>query len=94
MVAQRKFDAASVARMARIELAESELRQMEKDLHSIIEAFGELDKVKTDCEPSFQPIPLKNVMREDEVESSISQEEALSQSEHKEKGFFKGPRAI
>ncbi len=94
MVAQRKFDAASVAKMARIELAESELRQIEKDLHSILEAFGELDKVKTDCEPSFQPIPLRNVMRDDKIEESLSQEEALSQAEHKEKGFFKGPRAI
>lgn len=91
---QEKFNAAEVARIARLELAESELKKMESDLKSIIKAFGDLDNVNADCEPSFQPIPMKNVVREDTVEKSLSQAEALSGTIHKERGFFKGPKAI
>lgn len=88
------FDISRIASVARIELAESEMMKIENDLKSILEAFGELEKVSPECEPSFQPISLKNVMREDVVEESLAQEESLSLTEHKERGFFKGPRII
>lgn len=89
-----EFDISKVASIARIELAESEMRKIEKDLVGILEAFGELEKAGADCEPSFQPVSLRNVMRDDSVEKSLSQEESLSLTPHKEKGFFKGPRII
>ena len=88
------FDISRVASVARLSLAEDEIRKLESDIQGILEAFGDLEKASADCEPSFQPIVIKNVMREDSVEESLSQEEALSNTVHKEKGFFRGPRII
>ncbi|MFA4820401.1 MAG: Asp-tRNA(Asn)/Glu-tRNA(Gln) amidotransferase subunit GatC [Candidatus Aenigmatarchaeota archaeon] len=36
---------------------------------------------------------MENVLREDAPEKCLSNEEALKNTKHKEKGFFKGPRA-
>jgi aspartyl-tRNA(Asn)/glutamyl-tRNA(Gln) amidotransferase subunit C len=84
-----------VAEIARLSLSDKELDEMAKDLESILSAFRELEKADTgNAKPSFQPIEMKNVLREDRVEKSISQAEALKNAKQKEKGFFKGPRAI
>ena len=45
-------------------------------------------------EPSFQPVELKNMTREDKVEDSLKQEEALANTKNKKDGYFKGPRAV
>lgn len=84
-----------VAGIARIHLTDSEKKKFEKDMKSILEAFGSLDKAKTDgIEPAFQPIPVKNVLREDEIEPCLTQEEALSNTKHKENEYFKGPKVV
>ena len=84
-----------VADLARINLTEKELEKFSKDLESILEAFKKLDKVNTDkVKPSFQPTPIKNVFRKDEVKKGLTQEEALANTKNKEKGYFKGPKAV
>jgi len=84
-----------VAKLARLNLTEKEVEKFSGDLESILEAFKKLDKAKTEnVKPSFQPIPIKNVFRKDEVKPSLPQEEALANAKHKEKGYFKGPRAV
>lgn len=84
-----------VAKVARLSLTDAEKAKFEKDMHEILKAFGSLDKAKTDgVEPAFQPIETKNVLRDDVVEECLSQEDALSNTEHKENGFFKGPKVI
>jgi len=84
-----------VAGIARIHLTDSEKKKFERDMKSILEAFGSLDRAKTDgIEPAFQPIPVKDVLREDEIEPCLTQEEALANTKHKENGFFKGPRVV
>lgn len=83
------------AKVARLELTEAEKKKFEKDMHEILKAFGSLDKAKTDgTEPAFQPIETKNALRDDVVEESLSQEDALSNTPHKENGFFKGPKVV
>ena len=84
-----------VAGIARIHLTDSEKKKFERDMKSILEAFGSLDRAKTDgVEPAFQPIPVKDVLREDVIEPCLTQEEALSNTKHKENGFFKGPKVV
>ena len=84
-----------VAKIARLNLTESETRIFLSDMKKILDAFGDMSKVKTDgVEPTFQPIATKNVMRKDTVEKSLSQKDALSNSNSVEKGYFKGPKAI
>ncbi len=84
-----------VAKIARLSLTDAEKKKFEKEMKSILEAFSSLDRAKTDgVEPAFQPIPIENVLREDEIEEGLSQEEALANTKHKEGGFFKGPRVV
>ena len=82
-----------VARLARLELSEKEISKFQKELNDVLSAFKELDKALGST-PSFQPLPIKDVFREDVVEPPISQTTALANTKHKEKGFFKGPRAV
>ncbi len=83
-----------VAKLARLELTEKELKRFQNDLDDILLAFKDLDKAKPRCQASFQPLPIRDVVREDKEEECLSQETALANTKHKEKGFFKGPRAV
>ncbi|MDO8740695.1 MAG: Asp-tRNA(Asn)/Glu-tRNA(Gln) amidotransferase subunit GatC [Candidatus Woesearchaeota archaeon] len=84
-----------VAELARLKLTNEEIDKFLPQLKEILDAFSKLDEIDvTDTKPSFQPIDLKNVMREDKVEKCLTQEEALSLTEHKKDGYFKGPRAV
>lgn len=83
-----------VAKIARLDLTEGEVKKFSKDLNDILSAFKDLDKAKANVEPSFQPLEIKDVVRDDKPEDVFSQETALSNTKHKEKGFFKGPRAV
>jgi len=92
------MDAATVkrvARVARLVLTEKETEKFSVDLVTILKAFGELAKAGTEgVEPAFQPLDARNVMREDEVEAGLSQEEALSNTKNVEEGHFKGPKVV
>jgi aspartyl-tRNA(Asn)/glutamyl-tRNA(Gln) amidotransferase subunit C len=84
-----------VAENARLELSEQEIKLFLPQFKEIIDAFAKLDEVDVSkLKPSFQPVELKNVLREDSVEASLNQEKALSNTEHKKDNYFKGPRAI
>ena len=95
---KQKIDAellARVAKNARLSLTESESRKFLKEMQEILNAFSKIDEVNVDkAKPSFQPIELKNVWREDIAKKCLTQEEALSNTRHKEKGYFKGPRVV
>ena len=83
-----------VAELARLKLNEEEIKKFLPQLKEILEFFSQLKDINTDnVKPSFQPVELKNAMREDKEEQCLSQEDALSLTEHKKDGYFKGPRA-
>ena len=84
-----------VAELARLKLTDSEIKKFLPELKEILDAFSKLDKVNTNnTKPSFQPIELKNFMREDKTEPCLSQEKSLENSENKKDGYFKGPKAV
>lgn len=59
----------------------------------ILKAFTELDQVDTtNVAPSFHPIKLENVLRED-VPKDWNWD-PLTNTGHREKCYFKGPRII
>lgn len=85
----------SVARNSRISLTEGESRKFLKEMQEILDAFSKIDEVKVEkTRPSFQPVELKNVMRDDAAKKCLTQEEALSNTKHREKGYFRGPRVV
>ncbi len=76
-----------VAELARIELDDDDVAEFADQFDEILSYFDALDEV-----PAVESeTELVNVMRPDEVESSLSQEEALANAEETEDGYFKGP---
>ena len=85
-----------VAEVSRLKLSEPEVKRLLVDLNNILNAFKELEKVKTDgVEPTFHPIEVRDVLREDKIEESFDQKKALENvKENKEDGYFKGPKVV
>jgi len=84
-----------VAATARLKLTEKEMEKFLPQLKEALEFFSQLQNVNTDgVKPSFQPVEIKNVLREDIEKECLTQDEALSLAEHKKDGYFKGPRAV
>jgi aspartyl-tRNA(Asn)/glutamyl-tRNA(Gln) amidotransferase subunit C len=84
-----------VAEVARLNLTDEEIEKFVKDFKEILDTFSTIDKCDTKgARPSFQPVELKNQLREDLVEDSLEQKDALKNTEHKKDGYFKGPRAV
>lgn len=84
-----------VARLARLELTEEEVRRFAQQLGEILEAARRLDEVDTEgIEPTFYPLPLRNVFRPDEVRPSLPREQVLSNAPEVESEMFKVPRII
>ena len=84
-----------VAEVARIKLSEEEIKKFLPQLKEALEFFEKLKEINTDnIQPSFQPVKLRNAMRDDKEEKCLPQDEALSLTEHKKDGYFKGPRAV
>jgi aspartyl-tRNA(Asn)/glutamyl-tRNA(Gln) amidotransferase subunit C len=77
-----------VAELARVRLDDDEVAAFADQFGDILDYFEALDEVpETEREEE-----LVNVMRPDEVEAGLSQEEALSNAEETEDGFFVGPK--
>ncbi|MDQ2053147.1 MULTISPECIES: Asp-tRNA(Asn)/Glu-tRNA(Gln) amidotransferase subunit GatC [Halobellus] len=77
-----------VAELARVDLDDDEVDAFTTQFAEILEYFEALDEV-----PEVESeADLVNVMRPDEVEASLDQEEALQNAAETEDGFFKGPR--
>ncbi|WP_418282543.1 Asp-tRNA(Asn)/Glu-tRNA(Gln) amidotransferase subunit GatC [Halorubrum sp. DTA98] len=77
-----------VAELARVRLDEADVEAFTEEFAEILEYFEALDEVpEVDREED-----LVNVMRPDEVENGLTQDEALSNAAETEDGFFKGPK--
>jgi aspartyl-tRNA(Asn)/glutamyl-tRNA(Gln) amidotransferase subunit C len=84
-----------VARTARLKLTDKEINEFIPQLKEVLDAFSKLEEVDTrDVKCSYQPVELMNQFREDVVQDSLSQEDALKNTEHKKDGYFKGPKAV
>jgi aspartyl-tRNA(Asn)/glutamyl-tRNA(Gln) amidotransferase subunit C len=90
-----KKDVEYVAWLARLELSEEEKDRFTQQLGQVLEHAEKIKSLDTkDIEPTSHAIPLKNVMREDRVSPSLSQEEALSNAPRQEGGYFVVPRIL
>jgi aspartyl-tRNA(Asn)/glutamyl-tRNA(Gln) amidotransferase subunit C len=76
-----------VADLARVGLDDEEVERFTDQFADILDYFETLEAV-----PEVErETDLVNVMREDEVRDSLSQEEALANAPETEDGYFKGP---
>jgi len=84
-----------VAGLARLDLTESELARLSRDLDDVLSAFRTLQKIPTKgVKPTFQPVELRNVLRDDMVEPSIPRERLLRNLRNREDGYIRGPRVV
>jgi aspartyl-tRNA(Asn)/glutamyl-tRNA(Gln) amidotransferase subunit C len=84
-----------VARLARLALSEEERTKMESELAAVLGYAEKIQELDLDeVEPTSHSVPLRNVMRADEVTPSLSPEEALANAPEAEDGRFKVPRII
>ncbi len=84
-----------VAWLARLELSEEEKDKFSQQLGRILEHAERIKSVDTSgVEPTSHVLPLKNVMRDDEVRPGLTQEEALSNAPRREGGYFVVPRIV
>jgi len=85
----------NVAKNARLELSEKEVKELLPQIEEVLEHFSNLSKINTDkVKPSFQPIEIKNVFRKDKAGICLTQEEILKNVKNKKNGYFKGPKII
>lgn len=91
-----EHDVRDIAEYARIGLTENEVAQMTVDLNAIIESLKPITEYDLEgVEPTFHPIGgLSNVMREDVVQPSFTQEEALANAPKQQDECFLIPSIL
>ena len=79
-----------IARLARLGMTEAEVDKFREQLSDILDNFEVLQGVDTaDVPPTAQPIPLQNVMSNDEVAASLAPDEVLDNAPRREADYFR-----
>ena len=84
-----------VAKLARLELNESEIQQHADQLEKILDYINQLEKINTEniaC--TTRAIEVVNVFRKDEKKDYENSEELLDLAPSRENTFFKVPKII
>ena len=93
-----KIDNALIDRLStlsKLSYEGEEREQIKKDLERMLSLCGKLEEVNTDgVEPLIYMTDEKNRLREDVVDSDITQEEALKNAPSKDSYYFKVPKVI
>jgi aspartyl-tRNA(Asn)/glutamyl-tRNA(Gln) amidotransferase subunit C len=88
-------DVAHVARLARLDLTEEELGTYAAQLAAVLDHAAGVTALDTEgVEPTAHPLPLSNVLRDDEVTPSLDRDEVLSQAPEVEDERFRVPRIL
>lgn len=84
-----------IAGLARMNLSDQELKQITRDLESILDYIKALERLDcTNVKPTSHVLPLHNVYREDKVRPSLSQGEVLGIAVQHHKGAFRVPQVV
>lgn len=95
MPAISREDVAHLAQLAHLEMSERELEKMAGELDVIVDAIKSVSEAAGDDVPATShPLPLVNVMREDVVGQTLTQDEALQNAPDAEDGRFKVPAIL
>lgn len=79
-----------IGKLAALDLTEPEIEKFSSQLADILEFVEKVNQVKAErVSPLFNVTAKKNVAREDKVEPSLKQEEALTNAKSTYRGFFK-----
>ncbi len=84
-------DVHHIAELADVGIGHEELGTFTHQFNAILEYFDILDRVRGDAAVTGD---LSNIMREDEIEPSLPQEEVLCNAPAQEEGFIRAPRVM
>ncbi len=90
-------DVRKVARLARLQLVDSEIETYTRQIEKILDYVDHLQKVNTkDIPPTTRAVEVVNKTREDNVQvsSSRDREELLELAPQREADFFRVPKII
>jgi aspartyl-tRNA(Asn)/glutamyl-tRNA(Gln) amidotransferase subunit C len=81
-----------IAELARLALSDEEKERFRTQLSAVLETASRLEELDTDeIHPAASILPLRNVMRSDQIHPPLSHEDALSNAPASEEGFFVVP---
>ncbi|MEL0260546.1 MAG: Asp-tRNA(Asn)/Glu-tRNA(Gln) amidotransferase subunit GatC [Aquiluna sp.] len=79
-----------LASLARILVTDEEVEKLAGELAVIVDSVAKVNEATSgDVLPTSHPIPMTNVMRDDEIRPSLTQEQALSGAPDSAEGRFK-----
>jgi aspartyl-tRNA(Asn)/glutamyl-tRNA(Gln) amidotransferase subunit C len=88
-------DVQHVAKLARLQLSPEEEATFTEQMNAILQYAEKLNELDTEnVKPTTHVLQVSNVMREDAVKESLSQEEALLNAPEDEDGHFKVPAVL
>jgi len=95
MAAISREEVAHLARLSRLAVTEQELDQFAGQLDVILQSVARIgDVAAEDIPPTSHSVPLTNIYRDDVVQPSLTQEEALSGAPDSAEGRFRVPRIL
>jgi aspartyl-tRNA(Asn)/glutamyl-tRNA(Gln) amidotransferase subunit C len=81
--------------LARIQLSDEDVRRFSRQLGHILEAFDKIQALDTqDVEPMVHPVPIENVLAQDELGTSLSPDQALANAPARDEDYFKVPKVL
>lgn len=90
-----RADVANLAKLARIDMSDSELDELAGELSVILDAVARVQEVAgADVPATSHPLPLTNVFRADENRPSLTPSDALSGAPAQEEQRFKVPQIL
>ncbi|NUU61154.1 Asp-tRNA(Asn)/Glu-tRNA(Gln) amidotransferase subunit GatC [Paenibacillus agri] len=88
-------DVQHVAKLARLQLSPEEEATFTEQMNAILQYAEKLNELDTEnVKPTTHVLQVSNVMRDDVVKDSLSQEEALLNAPDQEDGQFKVPAVL
>jgi aspartyl-tRNA(Asn)/glutamyl-tRNA(Gln) amidotransferase subunit C len=84
-----------IADLAKLALSDEEIGRYQAQLSAILAYFEDLKALDTEeIPPTATVLPLRSVMRADEVEPTLQREKALENAPDAEDGCFKVPAVL
>jgi len=84
-----------VAKLARLNCSEEEITMFTRQLGAILEYVAQLEELDTEnVEPLAHCLPIHNVFREDTVQPSLCNDEALKNAPNRDGEFFSVPKVL
>jgi aspartyl-tRNA(Asn)/glutamyl-tRNA(Gln) amidotransferase subunit C len=89
-----KDEVQHVARLARLELADTDIERFQEQLSAILEAVSKVSELDlSDVPPTAHPLEIQNAWDPDVPRACLSVEEAFANAPDREGDMFKAPPA-